>query len=193
MKKITEVRFHGRGGQGAKTASLLLGKAALEAGKYIQAFPEYGPERTGAPMKSYTRISDDEIRIHSGVTSPDIVVVVDPTLLDSVNVMEGLIEDGKIIVNTEKSPSEIREKINPGKNQKVFTVDATRIALDTLGRPVMNVPMLGALVKVTEIVDLEVLKSLIEKYFKSKLSQKGVQGNLDGIKKACEEVKQEND
>ncbi|MBN2407880.1 MAG: 2-oxoacid:acceptor oxidoreductase family protein [Elusimicrobia bacterium] len=189
MKKIIEVRFHGRGGQGAKTASILLAKAALEGGKYIQAFPEYGPERTGAPMKAYTRVSDTQIRIHSGVTAPDVVVVVDPTLLDSVDVMEGLTDEGKVIINTEKAPGEIKEKIKPSKNQQVHTVDATKIALETLGRPVMNVPMLGALVKVTGLVDLEVLKNLMKNYFGGKLSSRAVEGNLSGIQRAFDEVK----
>lgn len=191
MKKILEIRFHGRGGQGAKTASMLLGEAALDAGKFIQAFPEYGPERTGAPIKSYTRISDSEIRIHSGVTDPEVVVVIDPTLLDSVNVMEGLADDGKIIINTEKTPKEISEKIKPSANQKVYTIDATKIALDTLGRSVTNMPMLGALIRATGIVDLEVLKVKIKNYFGSKISSKAVEGNLSGIQRAYEELKEQ--
>ncbi|MFW6134611.1 MAG: 2-oxoacid:acceptor oxidoreductase family protein [Elusimicrobiota bacterium] len=190
MKKIIEVRFHGRGGQGAKTASLLLGEAALEGGKFIQAFPEYGPERTGAPIKAYTRISDEQIRIHSGVTSPDIVVIVDPTLIESVDVMEGLADNGKVVVNTETSPKQMSERLKPKKDQKVYTVDATKIALDTLGRSITNVPMLGALVKITGLVDLEVVKKKIKEHFEGKLTSRAVEGNLRGIQRAYEEVKE---
>jgi pyruvate ferredoxin oxidoreductase gamma subunit len=188
MNKITEIRFHGRGGQGAKTASMLLGEAALEAGKFIQAFPEYGPERTGAPVKAYTRISDSEIRIHSGVTSPDVIVIVDPTLIDSVDVMEGLIDNGRIIVNTEKTAQEMRTKLKAKDTHKVFTVNATKIALDTLGRSITNVPMLGALVKATGIVDIGVLKEKMRKYFQNKLSARAVEGNLEGIQRAYQET-----
>ena len=189
MKKIVEIGFHGRGGQGAKTASMMLGEAALEAGKYIQAFPEYGPERTGAPVKAFNRISDSEIRKHSGVVSPDAVVVIDPTLVDAVDVMEGLAENGSIIINSEKTPEEMAERLNPGPGQTVHTVDATRIALDTLGRSITNMPMLGALLKITSVVDLEVLKEKIRHHFEGKLSSVAVEGNLDGIKRAYEEVK----
>ena len=189
MKKITEIRFHGRGGQGAKTASMLLGEAALEAGKHIQAFPEYGPERTGAPVKAFNRISDSEIRKHSGVVSPGVVVVIDPTLVDAVDVMEGLEENGSIIINTEKSPEEMAEKLNPGSGQKVYTVNATKIALDTLGRSITNMPMLGALIKITEVVDLEVLKEKISRHFEGKLSSLALEGNLKGIERAFEEVR----
>lgn len=188
VKKITEIRFHGRGGQGAKTASLLLGEAALDAGKFIQAFPEYGPERTGAPIKAYTRISDNEIRIHSGVKNPNTVVVIDPTLLGTENVMDGLVNDGSIIINTEKSGSDIKKVIQSKDSQDIYTVDATKIALDTLKRPKTNVPMLGALVKVTGIVELKVLKEKIKKHFEEKLSSKAVEANLEGIERAYKEV-----
>jgi len=186
--KITEIRFHGRGGQGAKTASMLLGETALEAGKYIQAFPEYGPERTGAPVKAFNRISDREIRKHSGVVSPGVVVVIDPTLVEAADVMEGLSDDGRIIINTEKSPSEMAEILNPSPGQKVHTVDATKIALDTLGRSITNMPMLGALLKVTGIVELEVLKEKIRDHFEGKLSSAALDGNLEGIERAYKEV-----
>src|SRR3989338_8786448 len=128
---MVEVCWHGRGGQGAKTASQFLGEAALETGKYIQAFPEYGPERAGAPMRAYTRISDEPIYIHSSVTDPDVVVVIDPTLLGYVDVTEGLSDKGILLVSTEQSPAEIRKLTNFTKG-KVGTVDASRIALETL-------------------------------------------------------------
>ncbi len=189
MKKITEIRFHGRGGQGAKTASMLLGEAALESGKYIQAFPEYGPERTGAPIKAYTRISDHEIRKHSGVTDPGVVVVIDPTLIEAVDVMEGLAPDGQVIVNTEASPEKLASRLSPANGQKVHTVDATKIALETIKRPITNVPMLGALLKITGVVDLEILKEKIKNHFEGKLSPDVLEGNLTGIERAYKEVK----
>ena len=188
---MIEIRYHGRGGQGAKTACMLMGKAALEGGKYVQSFPEYGPERTGAPVRAFTRISDQKIRIHSGVTNPDVVAVLDPTLTESQNVFNGLKENGKIIINIEKSPAEIRKEVKPEKPCNIYTVDATGIALETLGRPVMNVPMLGALVKVAGIVDIEVLKNKIRSHFKGKLSPSAVEANIKGIEKAAEDVKYE--
>ncbi len=187
-KKITEIRFHGRGGQGAKTACLLLAESAMEADKFIQAFPEYGPERTGAPIKAYTRISDSEIRIHSGVENPETVVVIDPTLLDTEDVMNGLIKDGSIVINSKQPVSKIKKSLNSLDSQKIYTVDATKIALDTLKRPKTNVPMLGALVKVTGIVELDVLKQKIANHFKEKLSTKAVEANLEGIQRAYQEV-----
>lgn len=190
-KGILEIRFHGRGGQGSKTACMLLGEAALEGGKYIQSFPEYGPERTGAPVRAFTRISSERIRIHSGVVNPEVVVVLDPTLIESQNVLDGLKEKGKIIINTEKTPSEMKEELTPQKQCRIYTVDATGIALETLGRPVMNVPMLGALVKVTGVVNIEVLKEKIKSWFGGKLSPSAVEANLKGIERAAEEVKHE--
>lgn len=189
-KNMIEVRWHGRGGQGAKTAAILLAESAMDAGKYIQAFPEYGPERAGAPMKAYTRISDHHIDIHCGVANPDYVVVIDPTLLDSVPVTEGLSENGVILVNTPKTPQEIREKLN-FKGGKVFTVDASQIAMDTIGKPMPNTPMVGALIGSTHLIDSKVLSSKIhEKFFKS-LGQKGVDVNIMAVEKAISEVKGE--
>ncbi len=190
-KKILEIRFHGRGGQGAKTACMLLGEAALEGGKYVQSFPEYGPERTGAPVKAFTRISDSKIRIHSGVVNPDIVVVLDPTLIESQNVLGGLVENGRLVVNTEKTPSELRSELSPSGKCFIHTVNATGIALETLGRPVMNVPMLGALVKASGIVDVEVLKEKIKEHFTGKLAPSAVEANLKGIERAAGEVNDE--
>jgi pyruvate ferredoxin oxidoreductase gamma subunit len=152
MSKMMEIRWHGRGGQGAKTAAMLLAEAALDAGKFIQAFPEYGPERAGAPIRAFTRISDDKIDIHCAVTNPHIVVVIDPTLVGPVNVTDGIDEDGLLLVNTNKTPGEIREMVNM-KGGKVYTVDASKIALETLGRDLPNTPMLGALVAATSLID----------------------------------------
>lgn len=190
MKKIIEIRWHARAGQGAKTAALLLAGAALKEDKYIQGFPEYGPEREGAPIKAFTRISDTPILIHSGVTNPDAVVVLDSTLLETANVTEGLPPEGSILVNTNKEPAKIRQilKLDQGK---VYTVDATGISLEILGRNLPNMPMLGALIKVVPILNLDtVLKSVREK-FEKKFSSKIIEGNISAIKKAYEEVKSE--
>jgi pyruvate ferredoxin oxidoreductase gamma subunit len=190
MSKMYEIRWHGRGGQGAKTAAMLMAEAAMDAGKFIQAFPEYGPERAGAPMKSYTRISDGKIDIHCGVTNPHAVVVIDPTLLGAVDVTEGLDSDGILLVNTDKKPSEIREKIKM-KGGKVYTVDASKIAMDTLGKPLPNTPMMGALVGATHIIEEKALHSKISDKFLKKLGQKGVDANIEAIRRAALEVKGE--
>lgn len=190
MQKILEVRWHGRGGQGAKTAAQLLAEAAMSDGKYIQAFPEYGPERAGAPMKSFTRISDEKIIIHCGVTNPSHVVVIDPTLLGAVNVTDGIGDDGVIIVNSEHPPSEVRKKIGFNKG-KVFTVDATKIAMETFGKPIPNTPMLGALVAATGMISLDSLKEQIRAVFSKKLGEKAVESNIIAIDRAAKEVKSE--
>src|SRR5512137_1910086 len=130
MKDLVEIRWHGRGGQGAKTAALLLGDAALASGKYIQAFPEYGPERMGAPVASFNRISSKPISLHSGVTNPDIVIVLDPTLMDSVDVTEGMPAGGTLLVNIEKSPADVRSQFNVAPEMKICTVDASKISTE---------------------------------------------------------------
>lgn len=187
MSKMIEVRFHGRGGQGAKTAADILATTAMDTGKFIQSFPEYGPERAGAPMKSFTRISDKPIDLHCGVTNPDIVVVIDPTLLDAVNVTEGLEDDGVLLVNTKEKPDAVRKKINFNKG-KIYTVDATQISLDTLGMPVPNTPMLGALVKVTDIVTLESLKDNLKSKLGKKIGEAKLKGNMESIDRGYKEV-----
>ena len=186
MAEMLEIRFHGRGGQGAKTASELIATTALENGKYIQAFPEYGPERAGAPMAAFTRISDKPIRLHCGVTNPAIVVVIDPTLLDAVDVTDGLKEDGILLVNTPEGPESIRQKTN-FKKGRVITVDASKIALETLGMPMPNTPMLGALLKAREIVTVEYLKESVKKKFLKKIGEAKVKGNIDSIERAYKE------
>lgn len=185
---MIEVRWHGRGGQGAKTASQFLGEAALDTGKYIQAFPEYGPERAGAPMKAFTRISDKPMTIHSSVTSPDIVVVIDPTLVSAIDVTEGLGDNGVLLVNTDKSPADVRKEVNFTKG-KVGTVDATRIALETLNLPMPNMPMLGALLKVNQLVSIEELSERVKAKFLKKIGKEKTNANLEGIKQAYDEVK----
>lgn len=192
MKKIIEIRWHGRGGQGAKTAALLFGDAALSLGKYIQAFPEYGPERMGAPVQSFNRLSDDPITVHCGITDPRIVVVLDPTLMATVNVAQGLPEDGSLIVNTSKSPKEIRQEIGL-KGARVFTVDASAISKEKIGRNIPNTPMLGALAKVSGILDFNEMLKNTEDKLKKKFAHKPeiVKGNLEAIKAAHESVKGE--
>jgi len=184
---LLEIRWHGRGGQGAKTAAQLLADTAMGSGDYIQAFPEYGPERAGAPIRAFTRISNSPINIHCGVTNPDIVVVIDPTLLESIDVTDG-IESGILLVNTSKNPDELRKMLN-FKEGKVGTVDATRIALDTLKLPMPNLPMLGALLKARPIVSLEDLEGKIRDKFLKKIGEEKTNANIEGVKKAYEEVK----
>ncbi len=192
MKEIVEIRWHGRGGQGAKTAALLFGDAAMSLGKYIQAFPEYGPERMGAPVASYNRISEKPIRIYFGVNEPDIVLVLDPTLIGSIDPAAGLKEDGIIIVNTAHTASEIRTKLGL-KGRKVFTVDASKISVDTIGRDIPNTPMLGALIKASEILDFDFFIKDLEKKLTKKFASKSevIEGNLNAVKRAFAEVKGE--
>ncbi len=191
MRDTTEIRWHGRGGQGAKTAALLLADAALASGKYIQAFPEYGPERMGAPVASFNRISTNPILLHSGVTDPDIVIVLDPTLMDTVDVTEGMPADGTLLVNIEKSPVEVKEIFGIAPEIRVCTVDASRISTETIGRDIPNTPMLGALVKATGILDfkemIDGMKKKLEKKFKTK--PEVIEGNLKAIERAYNEVR----
>ncbi len=190
MKKIIEVRWHGRGGQGAVTASKLLATSALAEEKYIQAFPEYGPERMGAPIQSFTRISDEPIKIHCHVTNPDMVVVLDPTLIGTVDITEGLPEKGIIVVNTNETPAEIRKKLAV-KGKKIFTIDASKIAQEELGRPLPNTPMIGALIRATGLLKLKNVINDIKSKFSGKFGQKVIEGNVKAIERAYQEVKSE--
>lgn len=190
MAKLTEIRWHGRGGQGAKTAALLFGEAVLGQGQYMQAFPEYGPERMGAPVQSYNRISEEPITLHCGVTSPSVVVVLDPTLIGTIDVMKGLPADGTIIINTDQPASTFRDMLHL-TNQKLYTVDASKIAEETIGRNIPNTPMMGALVKATGLVDfnemLDDTKKKLTKKFRNK--PEVIEGNILAIKRAYEELK----
>ena len=187
---MIEIRWHGRGGQGAKTASLLLADAAFNTGKYIQGFPEYGPERMGAPITAYNRISDEPITIHSNIYEPDYVVVVDDTLLDTVAVADGLKNTGGIVINTTKSGNEIKEKLKDYKGQ-IYTIDARKISLETLGKYFPNTPMLAAIVKVSKVMTDEELLSDMEGSFKHKFAKKPevIEGNMNALKMALNEVK----
>lgn len=184
---MIEIRWHGRGGQGAKTAAQLLAEAALDTGKYIQAFPEYGPERAGAPIMTYNRISAQPINLHCGVTNPDYVVVLDSTLL-SPAVVEGLSDKGMLLVNTSESVDSVRQKTG-FKEGKVATVDATKISLDTLGKPMPNMPMLGALLKITPLVEVDALYEKIKAKFLKKIGEEKTKANIDGIRRAYQEVR----
>ncbi len=192
MDSTIEIRWHGRGGQGAKTAALLFGEAALSLGKNIQAFPEYGPERMGAPVASFNRLSDKPITVHCGITNPSIVLVLDPTLMDSVDVTAGLPEDGLLVVNTTLPPQEIRKQLNL-KGRKVFTVDASGISIETIGREIPNTPMLGALIKVSNLLAFDAVIKDLEVKLKKKFATKPeiVKGNLDAVRRAYQEVKGE--
>ena len=188
MAQMTEIRWHARGGQGAKTASTFLAEAAIKDGKYSQGFPDYGPERMGAPMRGFTRISDEPVRLHCAIDEPDIVIVLDDTLLDTVDVCEGLPDSGTVIINTNKDSEVVRSKISwDGKN--LYIVNASEIALDEMGRPIPNTPMLGALIKVSKMISLEVLLEDITIKFSKKFKKQVVEGNLRAIKRAYEEVK----
>lgn len=184
-----EIRWHGRGGQGAKTACLLLAEAAFFAGKYVQGFPEYGPERMGAPITAYNRISDRPCSVHSNIYTPDHVVVVDETLLRSVDVLSGLKEGGILIINSKKSAAEIREELG-GFQGPVCVVDAERISTETLGRNFPNTPMLAAVVKATEVLDIDQFVRDMEKSFGHKFRSKPevIEGNMNALKKTLDEV-----
>ncbi len=192
MSDLVEIRWHGRGGQGAKTAALLLADAAFKTGNYVQGFPEYGPERMGAPITAYNRISKKEIRVHSNIYEPDFVVVVDSGLLDVVHVTDGLKDTGAIVVNTHKSPEFIREKIGDYKG-RVYTIDARRISKACLGRYFPNTPMLAAIVKVSGVMDKDTFFNEMQNSFTHKFSSKPevIEGNMNALKMAYEEVQQE--
>jgi len=189
MAELTEIRWHGRGGQGVVTAGKMLADLALDSGQYFQAFPDYGPERAGAPVRAFTRLSREPINIHSQIQEPDVVLVLDPTLVGSVNVAEGLKEEGILIVNTEEPPAEIRERLG-FKGGKVFTVNATRIAMDTLGREITNTPMLGALIKATGFVALEDLIEKTRERFGHKFGSRVAEQNVEAIKRGYREVRE---
>jgi pyruvate ferredoxin oxidoreductase gamma subunit len=190
MDNMIEIRWHGRGGQGAKTASLLLADAAFNTGKYIQGFPEYGPERMGAPITAYNRIGTSPIRIHSNIYTPDYVVVVDDTLLESVNVTDGLKESGAIIINTTKNVKDLMPLLNNYKG-KVYTIDARKISEEALGKYFPNTPMLAAIVKVANIMEEEEFLNDMRASFKHKFAKKPdvIEGNMKALELALNEIK----
>ncbi len=189
MDNMIEIRWHGRGGQGAKTASLLLADAAFNTGKYIQGFPEYGPERMGAPITAYNRISDTPIRIHSNIYDPDYVVVVDDTLLESVDVTAGLKPTGAIVINTTKDV-EYLKKVLHGYSGSIYTIDARKVSMETLGKYFPNTPMLAAIVKVSGIMNEDEFLADMEGSFKHKFAKKPevIEGNMQALRVALKEV-----
>ncbi len=191
MDGLIEIRWHGRGGQGAKTASLLLADAAFNTGKYIQGFPEYGPERMGAPITAYNRISDKPITIHSNIYEPDYVVVVDDTLLDTVPVTAGLKSTGAIVINTTKNAEEIK-KLLKGYEGKVYKIDAKKISEEALGRYFPNTPMLAAIVKVSKVMSDDELLEDMKGSFKHKFAKKPevIEGNMKALEMALNSVEE---
>ncbi|MGN0659206.1 MAG: 2-oxoacid:acceptor oxidoreductase family protein [Emergencia sp.] len=189
-KNTVEIRWHGRGGQGAKTACLLLADVAFSSGKQVQGFPEYGPERMGAPITAYNRISDGKNRVHSNIYHPDYVVVVDETLLHTVDVTAGLSEEGAIIINSSREPSEVRKQLG-GYKGRVCTVDAEKISVATLGKNFPNTPMLAATVKVSKVVEEKKFLEDMEESFGHKFASKPgvIAGNMEALRMSMNEVK----
>lgn len=185
--KVTEIRWHARGGQGAVTAAKMLAEMALSKGLYFQAFPEYGPERMGAPIQCFNRLSEEPIHMYCGVASPEIVLVVDPSLCEVVDFTAGLPKGGQIAINTSECPETVTQQYNL-YGYKVATVDATRISMEALGRSMPNIPMLGALLKITGLLTEEEAIAFIEESFGYKFSAKVVKGNIAALQKAFGEV-----
>lgn len=191
MENYIEVRWHGRAQQGVVTAAKVLGEACLRSGKYVQAFPEFGPERMGAPVRAFNRISADPIRLHCAVTDPGYVLIADPTLIGTVNVIEGAPE-GVFIVNTPKSPQEMKKELGlEGRKARVFTLDAVKISLETIGRVMPNTPMLGALAKATNFVTLEGLIENFKENYAKKFPPKVLEGNVAAMNRGYNEVRGE--
>ena len=193
MENYIEVRWHGRAQQGVVTAAKVLGEAALRSGKFVQAFPEFGPERMGAPVRAFNRISADPIRLHCAVTDPRYVLIADPTLIATVNVTEGTPDNAVFIVNTPKSPKEMRKELGlEGRNGvKVFTLDAVNISLETIGRAMPNTPLLGALAKATEFIALDALIDNFREGYAKKFSEKVLEGNVAAMNRGYGELKAE--
>ncbi len=189
MSNVTEIRWHGRGGQGAKTAALLLADVAFQTGKYVQGFPEYGPERMGAPITAYNRISDTQIRVHSNIYDPQYVVVVDESLLETVDVTAGLKKDGAILINTARPKEEIIPHLK-GYEGKVYTIDARKVSMATLGKYFPNTPLLAAIVKVAGIMDEDRFLTEMRGSFNHKFASKPevIEGNMAALKMAFQEV-----
>jgi len=191
MKELTEIRWNGRGGQGAKTAALLLADVCFSTGAEVQGFPEYGPERMGAPITAYNRISNEPIRVHSNIYDPDYVVVVDETLIEDIDVTSGLKADGAIVINTAKSPAEIKPLLR-GYTGRVCTIDARKVSLATLGKYFPNSPMLAAIVKVSGLMDPDMFLKEMEASYAHKFASKPevIKGNMDALRMALEEVQE---
>lgn len=191
MNNLTEIRWHGRAGQGLVTAAKLLGETALGTGQYFQAFPDYGPERMGAPIRAYTRLSPVPINIHSQVHHPDVVLVLDPTLLGVVDVTEGLVDGGTVLVNTDKTAAEMRRVLGLEQREvRVYTVDASAIAMETLGREITNTPMLGAFARATGLFPLDSIIEDVRSSFGKKLRPEIVEANVEAVRRAYDQVRE---
>ena len=194
LAEMLEIRWHGRGGQGAKTAALLLAEAAATVGKYVQAFPEYGPERMGAPVVSYNRISNEPITVHSAVSSPRYVAVLDPSFIGSIDFTAGIPINGVLLINSSDSSTDLRRRMRLSESEiRIYTLDASRISMETIGRPIPNTPMLGAMVAATKIMGLNELlqdtRSRLEKKFRGRPELIG--GNMAAITQAYEDVQRQ--
>ena len=189
MSNCVEIRWHGRGGQGAKTAALLLADVAFQTGKHVQGFPEYGPERMGAPITAYNRISDEAVRVHSNIYDPEYVVVVEETLLETVDVTDGLKKEGAIVINTEKPKEEIIPHLK-GYEGDVYTIDAKKVSLACLGKYFPNTPMLAAIVKVSGIMDEDMFIREMRASYQHKFARKPevIEGNMKALQMAMKEV-----
>jgi pyruvate ferredoxin oxidoreductase gamma subunit len=187
---LTEIRWHGRGGQGAVTAAKMVAELALGEGKYFQAFPEYGPERSGAPIVAFTRVSDAPIQVYSGIEHPQIVVVLDSSLMSIVDVTKGAPDDAIVLVNSERSPAQLR-KDTGFKGHRLCTIAATRIAVETIKRPIPNTPMVGALTRITGLFDIDDVVTFLREDFGKKFPPKVVEGNIAAITRSYEEVQAE--
>ena len=190
MKNMVEIRWHGRGGQGAKTAALMLADVAFQTGKYVQGFPEYGPERMGAPITAYNRICDDQIRVHSNIYDPDFVAVVDESLLETVDVTRGLKKNGAVVINTEKTKEEIMPYLH-GYEGEVYLLDAKKVSMETLGKNFHNSPMLAAIVKISGVMEEEIFMQEMRSSFAHKFASKPemIEGNMKALERAFAEVK----
>ncbi len=186
--QLTEIRWHARAGQGAVTAAKLVAETALSQDRFMQAMPEYGPERMGAPIKAFTRISDEPIEIHNNIENPHVVMVLDDTLLSIIDVTEGVRDGGVVIVNTCTPPDQLRKALGVNDTIRVASIDASGIALDTIKRDIPNTPMVGALSKLTGVVDVEAVNGLLVKTFGKKFGQDIIDANLESVKRAYEEV-----
>ncbi len=190
MEKLLEIRWHGRGGQGVVTASELLAETALEDGGYFQAFPDYGSERMGAPIRAYTRISSSPIRQHCQISEPDAVVVFDSTLIGVVDFTEGLKDGGALVINTTLPPDEVRRRLGLGHG-RVYTVDATSIALSTMKRNIPNTPMLGALLRAIDVVKKDDLIKVITERMGGRMSKEMVKANIEAMEQAFNETRED--
>jgi pyruvate ferredoxin oxidoreductase gamma subunit len=188
MKTYLEVRWHGRGGQGTVTGAKTLAEAILNVGKYIQAFPEYGPERRGAPVRVYNRFSDNPIRMHTPVKNPDVIIVVDPTLVGTADLTGGAKEDAIFLINTTDDAQKMRKKLALKPSQKLYIIPATKISVEEIGRALPNVPMLGGFTKAVPLIGIEELLKEIRLSFEGKFPEKIIEGNLAATRRGYEEA-----